>query len=89
LAWTLEFSLSAQKTLRGMDRADARRIVSFLRDRVAVRDNPRSVGSALKSDKYANKWRYRVGDYCIIAEIKDNVVMIVAVEVGHRREVYR
>jgi mRNA interferase RelE/StbE len=89
LAWTIEFTEDARKSLRSMDRNVARRIVSFLEERIAIRENPRSAGKALLGKKYENQWRYRVGDYRIIAEIKDATVTILVVEIGHRREVYR
>jgi mRNA interferase RelE/StbE len=72
-----------------MDRQVARRIVAFLEERVAPREDPRSVGKPLLGKKYLDQWRYRVGDYRILAEIKDDVVTILIVEIGHRREVYR
>jgi mRNA interferase RelE/StbE len=43
----------------------------------------------LHGKKYENQWRYRVGDYRIIAEIKYDVVKILVIEIGHRREIYR
>jgi mRNA interferase RelE/StbE len=67
----------------------ARHIVAYLEERVSPREDPRSVGKALLGKKYTEQWRYRVGDYRIIAEIKDETVTILVVEIGHRREVYR
>jgi mRNA interferase RelE/StbE len=89
LVWTLEFSDAARKSLRDMDKQSARRIVTYLRDRVAVLDNPRSLGRALQGTRFENQWRYRVGDYRIISEIRNGTITIVVVSVGHRREIYR
>jgi mRNA interferase RelE/StbE len=72
-----------------MDRIAARRIVAFLESRVAPRSDPRSVGKSLLGQRYADQWCYRVGDYRIIAEIKTEIVVILVVEIGHRREIYR
>jgi mRNA interferase RelE/StbE len=56
---------------------------------VAKLDDPRSIGAALKGSKLGELWKYRVGDYRIIAEIQDKVLLIYVIEVGNRREVNR
>jgi mRNA interferase RelE/StbE len=72
-----------------MDRQSAQRIVRFLNERVASRDNPRQLGEALVGKKYQGIWKYRVGDYRILAEIKDETVTVLVVEIGNRRNIYR
>ena len=67
----------------------AKRIVTFLRERVAELDDPRSIGEALKGSKLGEFWKYRVGDYRIITNIEDGVMRILVLKVGNRREVYR
>jgi mRNA interferase RelE/StbE len=52
-------------------------------------DDPRSIGEALKSSKLVAFWKYRVGDFRIIADIQDNRLLILVVRIGNRREVYR
>jgi mRNA interferase RelE/StbE len=52
-------------------------------------DDPRSIGEALKSSKLGAFWKYRVGDFRIIADIQDNRLLILVVRIGNRREVYR
>jgi mRNA interferase RelE/StbE len=89
LAWTLEFSKAALSSLKKMDRHIAARIVDYLEDRVATSKSPRDLGSAMVGKKYENQWRYRIGDYRVLAEIKEEVVTILVVEIGHRREIYR
>jgi mRNA interferase RelE/StbE len=89
LAWTIEFADSAAKQLRKLDPAVARRITTFLRDRVVPATDPRTPGTALKGDELGQFWKYRVGDYRIIAEIHDREVRILVVRLGHRRDVYR
>ena len=88
-AWTIEFTESAANQLRRLDRLVARRIVRFLRERVASADDPRSLGAALKGDELGRFWKYRVGDYRVIADIRDREIRIVVVRLGHRSEVYR
>jgi mRNA interferase RelE/StbE len=89
LTWRIELAESVVKQLRKLDPAVARRLVTFLRERVAPLDDPRSLGAALKGDELGQFWRYRVGDYRIVAEIVDHEIRILVVRIGHRREVYR
>jgi mRNA interferase RelE/StbE len=89
LTWRIEFAESVAKQLRKLDPAIARRLTRYLRERVAPLDDPRSLGAALKGDELGQFWKYRVGDYRIIAEIIDREIRIVVVRIGHRREVYR
>jgi len=89
LTWRIEFAESVAKQLRKLDPRVARRLTEFLRERVAPLEDPRSLGAALKGDELGVFWKYRVGDYRIIAQIIDREIRIVVVRVGHRREVYR
>ncbi len=88
MAWLIKFDDAAQKDLTKIDKPLAKRITAFLRERISVMDNPRSIGEPLKSSK-GDLWRYRLGDYRIICEINDNAVCILVVKIGNRREVYR
>jgi mRNA interferase RelE/StbE len=63
--------------------------LKFLHERVAKLDDPRSIGEALKGSKLGELWKYRVGDYRIIADIRDGVMCILVVRIGNRREIYR
>ncbi|TWB55430.1 mRNA interferase RelE/StbE [Rhizobium sp. ERR 922] len=63
--------------------------MKFLYDRVAKLDDPRAIGEALKGSELGDFWKYRVGDYRIIAHIEDSAVRILIVRIGNRREVYR
>jgi mRNA interferase RelE/StbE len=89
MAWKIEVSASADKDLRKINPVARTRILTFLTDRLAPRDNPRQLGEALVGKKYEGLWKYRVGDYRILAEIRDQTVTILVVGVGNRREVYR
>jgi mRNA interferase RelE/StbE len=89
LTWRIDFAESVAKQLRKLDPAVARRLVEFLRERVAPLADPRSLGAALKGDELGRFWKYRVGDYRIMAEIQDREIRILVVRIGHRREVYR
>lgn len=89
MAWQIEFDPSAAKELAKLDKPTARRIVQFLRERVAPQNDPRSLGEALRGDELGSLWKYQLGDYRVVAEIVDRRVVIIVVRVGHRREVYR
>ena len=89
MAWRVELSGGARKTLAQLDVRSARRILEFLNERVAQAGDPRRAGQALKGSTLGNFWRYRVGDYRIIADIQDQTVTVLVVRIGHRREVYR
>ena len=88
MAWTVEFQKSAAKQLRALDSSVQQRIVRYLRERVLEAEDPRKLGKALRGDK-GDLWRYRVGDYRIICRLEDEVLVILVLEVGHRREIYR
>ena len=89
MAWLVEFDPAAAKELRNLDPPVARRIVAFLRERLRVLDDPRSIGEALRGDALGEFWKYRLGDHRVIARIVDRRVLIVVVRIGHRREIYR
>ena len=89
LAWKVELAESAVRQLKKLDPPVARRITTFLRQRVATARNPRSLGEPLKGAEFGEFWKYRVGDYRLIAQIDDQQVRILVVRLGHRREVYR
>ncbi|WP_288430107.1 type II toxin-antitoxin system RelE/ParE family toxin [uncultured Agrobacterium sp.] len=89
MIWEIEFRESALKALKKLNRQDATRIIAFLSDRVAADENPRRTGQALQGSELGNFWRYRVGDYRIVCDIQDNRVVIIVVDVGHRKEIYR
>lgn len=67
----------------------AKRILRFLRERVASLEDPCTLGEALKGSTLGTFWKYRVGDFRIIASIEDDVLRILVVRLGHRHEVYR
>ncbi|MEZ0496211.1 type II toxin-antitoxin system RelE/ParE family toxin [Sphingomonas sp. IW22] len=84
----MDFALDAGKELKKLGRAEAGRIIRTLEERIAVHDDPRALGAALTGD-HPGYWRWRIGDYRVVARIEDDRVMILLVRVGHRREVYR
>lgn len=89
MAWTIKIDDRAKKNLAKLDKPVAKRITTFLRERVATLDDPRSIGEALRGSKLGEFWKYRVGDYRIISRIEDGELCILVVRIGNRREVYR
>jgi|APEBP8051073178_1049388.scaffolds.fasta_scaffold06045_5 mRNA interferase RelE/StbE len=89
LVWQIEVSDAAKKQLARMGRVEAKRITTYLRTRISVLDNPRQLGDALQGARLGGLWRYRVGDYRVLVEIKDEIVTVLVVGIGHRGEVYR
>ncbi|MYH30202.1 MAG: type II toxin-antitoxin system RelE/ParE family toxin [Acidobacteria bacterium] len=89
MAWTVELDRAAVRDLRKLDRTAARRILAFLHGRIAALDDPRSIGEALKGSKLGEFWKYRVGDYRVIARIEDGAVRVLVVRIGNRRMIYR
>lgn len=87
MAWRVEFDPRAEKELAGLDRQAQREIVRYLRERIATDNDPRRFGKALAGGLHG-LWRYRVGDHRVVCEIKDGVLIVLVVRVGHRREVY-
>lgn len=85
MAWQIELSELARKNLAALDKPVARRIVRFLRDRIASLEDPRAIGEALKGSALGEFWKYRVGDFRIIARIEDQAVRILVVRIGHRK----
>lgn len=89
MAWEIELSSLARKNLSKLDPQISRRILSFLQERVTQLDDVRNVGEALKGSKLGELWKYRVGDYRVIAKIEDEAVKILVVKIVNRKEVYR
>ena len=89
MAWRIEVSETAEKQLAKLDKPVAKRLRSFLVERLAPLDDPRSIGQALSGSELGEFWKYRVGDWRLICQIKDEKILITVVRLGNRREVYR
>ena len=89
MVWQIKLDATAKKDLAKLDKPVAKRITTFLRERLSSLDDPRSIGEALSGAKLGAFWKYRVGDYRIITSIEDGALRILVIRVGNRREVYR
>ena len=88
MAWQIEFDPDAARELRKLDRPVQIRIVGFLRQRVAVLDDPRQIGEALAGARLGSYWKYRVGDWRIICDLQDHRIVVRVLRIGRRGGVY-
>lgn len=89
MAWKIEFLHKAEKDLNGIDRPIVHRILRFLNNRIRPLEDARKINEALKGPELGKYWKYRVGGYRIICQIKEKEITILVVRIGHRKEVYR
>lgn len=87
MSWTYRFDERALKELRKLGPQARRDILACLDERVAGQAGSRRFGNGLKAD-LAGLWRYRVGDYRILCQIQDSVLLVLVVSVGHRKNIY-
>ncbi|MBC6310074.1 type II toxin-antitoxin system RelE/ParE family toxin [Listeria sp. FSL L7-1582] len=83
----VRFEKEAQEALKKMDRFQAKLLVSWIEKHLEGTTNPRVHGKSLVGNR-VGQWRYRVGDYRLIAEIKDDEIVILILNIGYRRMVY-
>jgi mRNA interferase RelE/StbE len=86
--WRVEFDRAAVRDLHKLGADAEGRILRYLRERIAGSTDPRRIGHPLTGDR-KGLWRYRIGDYRVVASIEDNRFVVLVVAIGHRREVYR
>jgi len=88
MKYRLLFSKRALKELKKMDKAVSALIFAWLKKNIDGAVDPRAFGKALKGDK-KEMWRYSIGDYRVLANIEDENLTIIAIEIGHRRDIYK
>lgn len=87
MKYSVEYTDRAIKSLRKLDKSVLVMIKSWIEKNLVDSSDPRAKGKALTGDK-KGYWRYRVGDYRILADIQDNKLVIIVVEIGHRKSIY-
>ncbi len=87
MKYKVEFSKRALKDLKKLDRHTAALILGWVRKNLEGCEDPRLHGKALTADK-KGQWRYRVGDFRLLAKIEDEKIIILILNIGHRREIY-
>jgi len=88
MRYTVKLSGQAEKDLKKIDKYQAKLITYWLLKNIEQCTNPRKHGKAL-TENLSGLWRYRVGNYRIVCEIKDDELIVVAVNIGHRRDIYK
>ena len=87
MTWQVKFDDRARKELRKLDAQSQDRILGWIRKTLATDLDPRRVGTPLKG-RMKGLWRYRVGDFRILCQIRDDEVLVLVIRIGHRRDVY-
>ncbi len=88
MSYRVEFTAAAVKELKKLDRATAAMITGWVRKNLEGCDDPRRHGKGLTANR-SGQWRYRVGDYRLLAEIQESKIVILILHVGHRSEIYK
>ena len=88
LAWLIDYTSTALQQLGKFNKPAARRIVDFMGERITTLQDTRETGKALTGPLLGQYWRYRVGNYRVICDIQDNVLCVLVVEVGSRKDVH-
>ena len=85
--WRLEMTVEAEKDFSKLDKSVKQRIIRFFEERVLCQSDPRLYCKALTGG-LSGYWSYRVGDYRVIADVRDHELRIIAIKIDHRRKVY-
>lgn len=85
--YRVEFTASALKALKKMDRYTAAMLVGWIRKNLEGCSDPRERGKGLTANR-SGQWRYRIGDYRLITEIQDEKITVLVVQIGHRKDIY-
>ena len=88
MTWHVKLSDEARKQLKKLDRHTAALLTNWMRKNLEGCEDPRAHGKGLSANR-AGQWRYRVGDYSLLAELHDGELLILMIRIAHRSEVYR
>lgn len=89
MVWQIEFDPAARKELKRLDPQVARRVLEFLKKSLATQTDPRKLGQALKGSRLGDFWKYRIGDFRVIASVQDKTICILVLRIGNRKEIYK
>lgn len=87
MSYSVQYSKQAIKELKKLDKFTRQMIYSWIDKNLSDCEDPRQHGKALTANR-KGQWRYRIGDYRLICDIQDDKLVILALTVGHRREIY-
>ena len=88
MIWTVEWDERARRELRKLDKSIQKNILKYLKERIAITDDPKRFGKGLSYEKYG-LWRYRIQNYRIICVINESEHKVCVLSIGHRKEVYK
>ena len=88
MVWQVEFLPTADKAFGKLDRQQQRRIQKFIQTRLHTSDDPRRLGEAY-TGPLKGYWKYRVGDYRLVCEIRAKTQTVLVVAIGDRKDIYR
>ena len=87
MKYTIEYTDKAIKSLKKIDKSVLKMIKAWIEKNLVGTEDPREHGKGLTSNR-SGQWRYRVGDYRILAEIQDDKLVILVIGIGHRSQIY-
>lgn len=87
MKYKVVFTDRAKKELKKLDKYTVSLIIGWIEKNLDGCENPRKHGKGLSSNR-AGQWRYRIGNYRLICEIQEKEIIILVLEVGHRRAIY-
>lgn len=87
MKYRVEYTKQAVKQLKKLDKPTASLIIGWIEKNLVDCENPRQYGKGLVAN-HRGEWRYRIGNYRLIADIQDEKITILILNVGHRREIY-
>lgn len=87
MIYSVELTDRAKKQLKKLDKSTAKLITAWIMKNLQGCENPRQHGKGLTANR-SGQWRYRIGNYRLIADIQDDKVLILVLSVGHRKEIY-
>ena len=85
MTWRIEWDDRARKELRSLDSSIQKKILRYLRERITT--SPQNFGRGLVGDK-SGLWRYRIEDYRVVCRLEEYRLVVLVIEVGHRKEIY-
>lgn len=87
MSYEVEVTPRFEREFKKLDKYTQKMIKSWITKNLVNCDNPRAHGKGLTANR-SGQWRYRIGDYRMICQIEDEKLIILALSVGHRREIY-
>jgi mRNA interferase RelE/StbE len=87
MTWQIELSEEAENFLDKLYKGDKKGVAQIHKKLLMISQSPKQFGKSLKGDR-SGIWRYRFGDYRILCQLKDEVMLILVLEIGNRKDIY-